>query len=219
MLRDAGDVQVGGYATTTGVDAEVAVALTDRLDVSGAFSFSDTEQSRCLRDVSLDCSEEAEDYRRHRFGEVSAGYRFLVFPSSVASYQGGFGEVRAGYGRGWAEALDTYEFFGSNRILARGQYRRVFVQPGAYVDRGVLQVHHAWRFSHVRFSSFEGPDETYGRTDVNVFLEPAVTLRIGPDPLVFVAQTSLALPLTEPAYDFTPLTISLGAHVRLNELF
>lgn len=219
MLRAAGDVQASAYATTNGVDTEVAVAMTDRWSAAGAFSFGESGQSLCLDEPSRDCSGASDDARRHRFGEVSLGYKVPLFPSSDRPHEGGFADFRAGYGRGWAEAFDTYEFLGTSRIEARGQYERIFVQPGGYVDRGFMQFHHAWRFSFVNLYAFES-DDIDPRTERHaLFWEPATTLRIGPDPIVLVAQASLSLPLQQIEYDYTPMTISFGATIRLSELF
>lgn len=214
MLREGGAVQVGGFATTSGLDAHAAVALTDRLSVIGGYAQGEAEQSRCSAPIGADCAEVPDDRRRHRFGEVGVGYQQSIHASS-----GLHGAVHAGYGRGWAETITHHERTGGHEESAEGHYQRFFVQPGVFFDRGALQVAHASRLSHVRFSAFEA-NGARAEDRGHLFWEPALTIRAGPDPIVFGVQSSLAVPLGgDVGYDYQRVTISVGAQLRLNEVF
>jgi hypothetical protein len=214
MLREAGAVQVGGFATTSGLDAHGAVAVTDRWSVIGGYARGDAEQSRCSATTDTACTDVPDDRREHRFGEIGVGHQRVLHAPT-----GFHGAVHAGYGRGWAESVTHHEQAGGHERRAEGQYQRVFVQPGVFFDRGPLQVAHASRLSHVHFSTFETSDpDGSGRS--HLFWEPALTVRAGPDPVVFGVQSSLAVPLgPDVDYDYQRFTISVGAQVRLNELF
>lgn len=214
MLREAGAVQVGGFATTSGLDAHGAVAVTDRWSMIGGYAQGHAEQSRCRTATATACTDVPEDRREHRFGEVGVGYQRTLHPAS-----GFHGVVHAGYGRGWAETITHHERTGEHERRAEGDYQRVFVQPGVFFDRGPLQVAHASRLSHVRFSTFK-TSEPSGADGSHVFWEPALTVRAGPDPIVFSVQSSLAVPLGPNVnYDYQRFTISVGAQLRLNEVF
>lgn len=214
MLREAGDVQVGGFATTSGLDASGAVAVTDRVSVIGGYSQGDAEQSRCSTTSDTDCAEVPDDFRRHRFGEVGVGYQV-----SVDEGAGLHAVVHAGYGRGWTETDTHYERAGSRNKWFRGHYERFFLQPGVFLDRGPLQVGHASRFSRVHFYAFETSEPRWSGRE-HIFWEPALTVRAGPDPIVFGVQSSLAVPLGDDVgYDYQRITISVGAQLRVDELF
>ncbi len=206
LLKRQGDVRAGAHASTSGVEVQAASALTDHLGLMANFSFA-RRGSR-----SDNPRADGEDYHRHRFGEVGIGY-FKTWS------QGGHAGVYAGYGRGWAESVDAYEFFSSNLVQARGRYTRFFVQPavGATVD--LFQMHMATRLVRINFYEFETGRETAATDQVGVFIEPAVGASLGPDPVRVGVQVGLSVPLTdtdEIAFDYQMAWIALGVRVRLN---
>jgi len=135
MLEEQGEVQVGGYAGTSGIDLQAAAALTDHVGAFADFSFGNQEGE------SSDPAND-DDFHRHRFGEVGIGY-FTGFGRA------GHFEVYGGYGLGRAEAADEYDIFGPSIVMATGRYNRFFVQPALGVDVGPLQLNGIARLAHV----------------------------------------------------------------------
>lgn len=213
MLREQGEVQVGGFATSNGLDAQAAVALTDRLGVVGGYSFSGEPSVDC---PDLDCPNAPSDYRRHEFAEVGVGY------TERSDDHLGL-EFFAGYGRGKAKAVDTYYFFpfGEEEVLAEGRYNRYYAQPGVFYDDDWLQLSLTGRVSAVRFYELQSSEAFWSKGTTDIFFEPASTVRAGPDPFVFTVQTGLAIPLfaRSDLYDYQPITISIGLNIRLDQFF
>lgn len=200
MLTEKGDVHAGGFLGSNGFDLQAAVAVRDHVGVSADFSYANQEE------------EEDSDFHRHHFGEVGIGYFTDMDP--VGQF-----EVYGGYGRGQAEAFDTYEFFGSGSVRATGRYNRFFVQPAVGFEAGPLRLNGAVRLVWVDFYEFETSRETVPRDAGVVFYEPALGLSLGTSGVRFGVQAGVSNSFVDPSdvdFDTVPLWLSLGVQFRMN---
>lgn len=204
MLEGQGEVQVGGYLGSSGIDLQGAVALTDHVGVSADFSYADQEQE--AEDESI-----GSDVHNHRFGEVGLGY------FTDAGEAGRF-EVYGGYGRGSAEATDEYEFFGSQSVTATGRYDRFFLQPAMGITVGPLTLNGAIRLVRVRFFEFETSREIFSENRAQFFVEPAGGVQIGTRTVRFGTQIGVSQPFTpasDVAFHHQPIWLSVGVQLAL----
>lgn len=204
LLDEAGDVQVGGYLSTNGYDAQGAVAVSDQVGVMANVSYADWEGERYNNAPPI-------DFHRHLFGEVGVGY--------FTDFGRGRYDLYAGYGRGWAEVYDTNLFAASDGERVRGRYSRLFVQPSIGIAYEPVDAIFSMRIVRVQFSSFEGESGLL-RPDRSVaFIEPAATIRVGPPQFKFVTQAGLVMPIRKYyQFDHQPFSMAFGVQVKLNEL-
>lgn len=210
MLEERGDVQVGGrvgaFGGTRGLDLQAAYAVTDKVGVSADFSHGDEQP-------------DDPDFHLHQFGEMGIGYFNDI--SSFAQF-----EVYGGYGRGQAESEDTYTFFTTETIRAKGRYDRLFLQPALQVKGGPLHLYGAARLVRVNFHEFvstedSGPTRTVSDIQPVYFNEMAVGLGLGTGPFRIGLQSGISAPLSDPEdieFDTQSVWISLGAQFRFNVL-
>lgn len=208
MLEERGDIQVGGYAGTSGIDLQAAAALTDHVGAFADFSFGNQEGD-------ADDPANDDDFHRHRFGEVGIGY--FTELGRVGHF-----EVYGGYGLGQAEAADEYQFISPGLVTATGRYTRFFVQPAVGVDVGPLRVNGAARLVRVNFYEFETSSLTVSEDQTAFFVEPAVGLSLGTGTVRFGTQVGMSRVLPDAddnvAFDYQPLWFSIGMQLKLNPL-
>lgn len=203
MLEEQGEVQVGGYLGSSGIDVQAAVALSDHVGASADFSYANQEQDE-------DALFSADEHN-HRFGEVGVGY--FTDLSAVARF-----EVYGGYGIGRAKARDDYEFITSGTVTATGRYDRFFLQPAMGIAAGPLHLNGALRLVRVHFREFETSREVFSEDETAFFVEPAVGVRVGTGTVRFETQVGLSRSFTAPsdvAFDHDPLWMSVGVQYTM----
>lgn len=203
MLEEQGEVQVGGYLGSSGIDLQGAVAVSDHIGAAAGFSYADQDR---------DAEEEVDDpdLHRHRFGEMSLGYF-----TEVGQY--GRVELYCGYGRGWAEARDDYEFFSSETITLRGRYDRLFLQPAVGVQAGPLHLYGAVRLARVNFYEFEEDGQIASENKRELFAEPALGAGLGTSGLRFDFQAGNSMALQGPGstdIEHESFWLSIGVQLR-----
>jgi hypothetical protein len=188
-------VQIGN-----GIEAQSAVAVTEHFAVMANYLYIDVSNT-----------ENEQDYHRHRFFEGAIGY--------FSNKDDSFFEVFAGYGRGKGSANEGFEFLGSDALFATGRYERYFIQPALGLNKNVMNVSFAPRFSMVDFYEFS---TEVGRSDIHeepkFFFEPAVIGRanFANNHMYFVFQGGLSLGMSDNIYfDRRNFQFSAGFGLRL----
>lgn len=201
MFTKSGEFQAS-FQLGNGIEAQTAFAVTDHFGLMANYAFIDRE--------SFD-PDNPDNYLRHKFFEGGAGY-FLNNEDS-------FFEVFAGYGRGEGSSFEEYQFFGSQSLLATGKYERYFLQPAFGLNKKVMNVSFAPRFSLVDFYKFSNETVSYPINEQPKFLfEPAFIGRINfaHDHVFFVFQTGASLGMSSDIYfDHRAFYVSLGLGLRL----
>lgn len=164
MFRESGEFQGSVYAAA-GVDVQAAYAVTDHIALMGNYSFLSSKQT----DEEL----QNPDYtRKNSFWEGGLG----VFEATKNTRY----ELYAGYGMGTGTSASQYYFFysdfGQQKIVATGNYSRIFIQPAIGTNHKNFNLTFAPRFTVVKFSDFTSsgitrePDEK-----PQLFAEPALS--------------------------------------------
>lgn len=206
QLDEQGDVQLGGYFGSSGVDVQAAAAVSDHVGVMADFSAANQEEQQGSEGAP------ADNFHRHQFGEVGLGYFGDVGSRADVGVYGGFGI-------GQAEATDNYEFVSADVVKASGNYNRWFVQPSMHLSAGPVRFLSAVRFARVHFGEFETNRRTYSANESELFLEPALGLSLGTSTVRFDTQFGISRPLAgaeEVAFDYEPSWLSFGVQVNLN---
>lgn len=215
LHRGAGEFQGSAYFTT-GVDVQLAFALTDHIGVTGNYNILSQNQG-LPQDTGVP-NMPPSFQRKNNFGEVGLGYY-----NSTRSKRF---EIYGGYGMGEGTSYDSYYFFAQNfgvkGIVATGKYHRYYIQPSIGTNSKKFNLAFTMRISAVEFSEFSSDGFT-GTTvtktpneSIHVFVEPALT---GKFPLagnlygVFQLGLNTAAP-SEVYFDFVPLQFSVGVQLK-----
>ncbi len=192
LLSNQGQFQGSVYSGTSGYDIQTSYALTGNLGLMANGSFySNTEDS-------------TGDYSKRNFWEGGAGY-YKVF--------GGAGrfETYGGYGQGTSTYRNSYELFGSQEVIATGDYRRFFIQPSIGTATDFFDAALSLRTCYVNFYRIKSGDLSLDHSVDGVFIEPTVTARLGYKHVKFLAQMGYSLPLGQDVEMFwQPFLFNLG---------
>jgi hypothetical protein len=202
QFREAGEFQLGAYVGT-GVDAQVAYAITDHLGMMANGSFA--------------TKKETDFTRQQQFGEIGIGYFNANRNMRI--------ELFGGYGLGKSTHSSQYYFFfpqfGQQQLVTTGEYQRVFIQPGIGTNNRRFNMSVSMRFSSVDFKRFraEGfevePDEA-----PQLFIEPALTGRFPLRGNIYgLFQLGVGLSSDAESYfKTTPLQASFGIQINTTSL-
>jgi len=211
LFRGAGEFQGSAYLTT-GVDVQMAYALTDHLGITGDYSIMSLKQT-----LPPDAPE-PDFKRKNNFGEIGLGYYNSTKSRRI--------EVYAGYGLGQGTSYSNYYFFaqefGVKGIVATGKYQRFYIQPTIGTNNKKFNMAFTMRISGVDFSEFSSDGFT-GTTvtktpnePVHFFAEPALTGKIPLSGNLYgVFQLGLNLPIPSDVYfEFVPLQFAIGVQLK-----
>lgn len=168
--------------------------------------------------------EDCRTYKRN-FGELGLGY---YFPNERDKES--VTEVFAGFGTGTSETLENNGLNGSNPdevISAEGRYFRLFIQGDYGARNKTFEYANSIRISGVRFYNYEeyltqpgSPDIKQTNNDAawRVFVEPAITGRIGFENVKLSGQIGFSIPITKKSnfrsrYGWT----SIGLQINLSQ--
>jgi hypothetical protein len=191
MLSNAGEVQLSVHSATSGFDPQFALAVTDNIGIMLNGSFGEASY------------EDSDNYRKHKFFEMGAGYyqklndnfRFETF----GGY--GFGEIQSDYG--------YYQWIPHKTINSK----RFFLQPGVGATFHPFEGCVSARIVHLRLTQND-------RSSNGMFFEPAVTGKIIYKRVKGVMQLGLSVPVG--TYDLTleyqPVMLSIGLSVNVGKM-
>ena len=215
LFRGAGEFQGSAYFTT-GVDVQMAYAITEHLGVTGNYNILSKNQE-LPQDAKVP-NMPSSFQRKNNFGEVGLGY--------YQSTRSKRFEIYGGYGMGKGTSYDNYYFFaqdfGVKGVVATGKYSRFYIQPSFGTNNKKFNMAFTMRISAVDFSEFtsdgftgttvtKNPDEP-----MHIFLEPSLT---GKFPLAGnlygVFQLNLNGPLPNDVYfEYVPLQFAVGIQLK-----
>jgi len=185
-----------------GIEAQSAFAITEHFGVMVNYAFIDRNSFN---------PDKPDNYLRHKFFEGGAGY--------FVNNEDSFFEVFAGFGKGKGSSYATYQFFGAQSDLATGRYDRFFLQPAFGLNKKVMNISFAPRFSLVDFYEFSNETSSYPIDEKATFLfEPAVIGRVNfaNNHMFFTFQTGASLGMSTDVYfDRRTFQLSMGLGLRL----
>ncbi|MFW5761118.1 MAG: hypothetical protein ACOCXH_09080 [Cyclobacteriaceae bacterium] len=142
-----------------GLDIQGASAIDHNLSIMGNFSVSSNSRDSI-----------AGRHHEHLVGELAIGhFGHLTMETTY--------EVYAGFGRGYLQAYNQFDFFGPQNTLARGQFTRYFLQGnvGRKIDK--IEFGGALKTSYFNMFEVKSQDVTIRQTFNSIFLEPVVFAR------------------------------------------
>jgi hypothetical protein len=204
QFKEAGEIQIGGYYGTNGIEFQLAGSLTDYIALIGNGSFA----SR---------GGEGEDLHKHNFIEGGLGWFTTIGES-------GCFDLFGGYGAGDAESQTVFESsFDSNHYLkAHGDFSRIFFQSSIGVShKGAdrkpdFAYGIAVRYSIVEFTNFIGSNENAMAVQNN-FIEPVLFTSLGKKHVHVKFQWGLVTAVkhrSELPFDYEPMWLSIGLNLQ-----
>ncbi len=194
--EDEADIAV--YTGLNGFDAQGAYALTPKLGVVGGISASNREGSSSSSDHQHIAIEVGAEY----FKKLGKNGRF---------------EALAGLGFGTSEAKEHYDFYGPQKVNAKGSFSNYFLQSNIGLETRAFDLGLAVRMNQIVFSKFETSSTTYNNTKAGTFFEPSIFARLGWEKLKVETQIGFSVPLQQDLeFQYEPLTFSLGIRYNWN---
>lgn len=192
LLSNKGELQMSVYSGLSGIDPQIAYAVTDNIGIMFNGSYSNRT------------SDSTDNYHRHLFGEVGLGYyRKMGDKWRVEAYGGaGLGKIQAEYENGlWASKSDVNNF-------------RAFLQPGIGFTTKVGGISFNPRFAAVSLY------QAGGTRSVGVFVEPTMTGKVGYKFIKAVAQVGFSVPFIQDQvmFNYNPFIFSLGLQFNINNI-
>ncbi len=191
LLSNKGEMQAAIHLGTAGFDPQLAYAITDNIGVMLNGSFENSK------------SDSTDDYHKHNFVELGAGY-YTKFNEN------GCFEVYGGYGYGNMQTLVEKTIFNSKLDV---QSSRIFIQPAVGLSTNFVDISLASRF--VILSAKQNEIRI-----TRSYLEPTLTFKAGPKHIKGVFQVGYSYPLNSiENIDYQPFMLSLGLHLKLNRKY
>ncbi|MBD3411265.1 MAG: hypothetical protein GF419_13805 [Ignavibacteriales bacterium] len=198
LFAEQGDVSAGFSSGASGSDFHVAAALTDEAAIMANASIARKD------------SVNDDSYHEHEFYEGAIGY--FLSTDDVWRF-----ETYAGYGEGTSEAENSFDFADESiHSYARGSYRRYFAQFTMGMVYDHVEAGFGGRFSYVDFYEVETAGAAYSQSETGMFVEPAVFLRFGLEPIKI--QLQIAGSVGAAPFEHETFIASAGVAVRLNAL-
>jgi hypothetical protein len=193
MFDGQGQVRGMGSFGNNGLNLHAGYSITRNLALTGGMTYAS------------DVDNPGETF----FTELGAGWYSAPSVFRV--------EVLSGIGFGVARATGTYRFITDRTIEARGVYGRYYLQPSMGVSFSMVDFSLSSRAVWVNFFRFE---ETAGSGLVargigGLFMEPAMTLGVGPKNFKVFGQLAFSLPSRLPGFDHLPVLLSFGLRLNL----
>jgi len=208
LFAEGGEFQ-GTVYVTTGIEAQLAYAVSDNVALMGNYAW-----------VSEKNSEQGFT-RKNNYYEGGLGYfkntrsrRFEIF--------GGYG---AGNGTGQGQYNFFFPTFGQQELITDYKYTRIFIQPSIGTNNRKFNIAFTTRFSFVDFSEFTAETPTIPSTTVkpsespHLFFEPALTGRfplVGNLNGIFQLGLNVALP-TDVYFTSVPAQIAIGIQLHIGD--
>ncbi len=208
LFAERGEFQ-GTVYVTTGIEAQLAYAVSDNVALMGNYARLKEENS-------------AQGFtRENNYYEGGLGY-FKNTRSRRFELFGGYG---AGSGTGQGQYNFFFSTFGQQELVTDYKYTRIFIQPSIGTNNRKFNIAFTARFSFVDFTEFTAATATIPATtekpdeSPHLFFEPALTGRF---PLIGnlngIIQLGLNVALPSDVY-FTsvPVQAALGIQLHLGD--
>lgn len=189
LLQQRGELNATLQMSTGGLNVQGAFAATDQLAVmvNGAYNQTDTSSNDA----------------RHKFLEAGVGMYKRLGNIGITSMYGGYGH---------GETTRNYTL----EKQPYGRYHRYFVQSAIGLRTGAFEAGAAARMSIVNMYHYENSTTIYEDGTFDLFLEPALFMRLGWENVKFHSQLGLCIPAQDPGiYEFQPIFFSIGMNFRL----
>ena len=195
VFEDKGEIQANIGAGISGIDAQMAYAVTDHIGVMANTSFRSQT------------SDTTDDFHKHNFAEFGTGYYTNITKKATISIYGG-------YGFGNVKSLDEDNLIDND--VTDADFNRIFLQPAFGVTTKHFDASFTPRlvFVDVKYNE-EVLNEAKG---FHPIIEPVLTTRFGFENVKFITQAGLSLPFNTEKLDFDiqPFIISVGVHLNLD---
>ena len=186
LLSNKNELQASINTGTSGFDPQIAYAVTDNIGIMLNGSFKDSK------------SDSLEDYHKHQFGEIGIGYYKKLDENARF-------EVFTGFGYGKIKAYTEFAFL--NDYVNLESYR-FFIQPDIGITNKIIDASFSTRF--IVFNTINN-NINYNR----MFLEPALTFRVGYKYIKFSVQVGYSFALSSSIINYEPFIFSIGLHAKL----
>lgn len=215
MLKNKGDLKIGGSLGTSGADLNSAYALTNNIGIMINGSVKNGES-----EVTIGNGETKVTKQDHSIVEFGLG--------SFRSFSNGFTtDIFAGIGYGNVETTDK---FGLHDGILKGDYNKFFIQPSLGVVAKYIEGAVSVRFSGVKMDLT--PYGFKDKTDVEYlykknkelvwFYEPTLTARFGSEKIKGVFQVGYSARIKDSDihyFDHEPFIFNMGVQFSVNKFF
>jgi len=170
LIKAYNESTINANAGLNGLDIQGATAIDHHLSIMGNFSYSTSGRDSA-----------AGNHHQHLMGELAIGhFGHLTMETTY--------EIFAGYGLGYYQAYNQFDFFGPYNTLARGQFNRYFLQGnfGRKIDN--IEFGGALKTSYFNMFEIKSQDVTIRESYNSIFLEPAVFARFDLQKLQLTTQ-------------------------------
>jgi len=203
LLSNKGEVQASVNIGISGIDPQLAVAVTENIGLMLNASFYDMNNT------------DPDGYKNGRlFIEGGIGY-YKPFYSDIRF------ETFGGFGVG-----EINGYFENNVFSGHGasQYRRVFIQPDIGFCTDVFDISLAGRLCFVNIVLTSDSLRQFSRNTFDPFFEPTITVKVGYKYVKFVTQFGVSFPLRSATYhydqvyyNYVPIIFSVGLQLNLGK--
>jgi len=184
LFSSKGEMQAVIGTGTSGVDPQLAYAITDHVGVIANASFANRRDSA--------------NFHKHSFAEAGAGYT-LAFGKS------GRFEVFGGGGMG---SIDAKYHSGIFDGRSKATFNRFFIQPSIGKASDIFDCAFT---SRLVFLSMHNDNDSLKTNSMDMFIEPTFTAKVGWKYIKMMFQIGLSLPLKEiKNYGNQPFMFSIG---------
>lgn len=183
LLSSKGELQTIIGTGTSGVDPQLAYAITDHVGVMVNASFAN-------RNDSL-------HYHKHNYGETALGYTLQI--QDAACF-----EVFAGGGYGTVDALYSRDgFYGKSK----GDLVKFFLQPTISAKGKIVEGAFTQR---VVFIKMDYSERSFNSNKIYSFIEPTITVKLGWKYVKLFVQMGFSIPLNTYSITNQPFMFSFG---------
>ena len=193
MMKNKGEFQASLNAGDfMSFDPQFAYALTDNIGLMMNTSFQNTKAKM-------------GGYHKHILGEAGIGYYNKT--GKLFDF-----EVFAGYGYSEIETKNTIYFGGYQTFYSNAKTDRIFLQPNVGFSSNTLEGSLSSRFTYNFIHDHYHMEEKQA-----LFIDPALSLKIGWEQLKISLQIGFSMPLYESSnVEYKPGIFSVGVHYYVN---
>ena len=197
LLTNKKEIQISGSTGLSGVEAQLAVGVTNHIGVMVNWNYRD------------DTNDTTDTYHYHNFFEGGIGY-YTTF-SSLGRF-----EIYGGYGFGNVDVnIQTI----ATQDIVKAKFNRVFIQPNFGFSSQFFDLGFAPRIVYVMMN----PERLQYSTINRFFVEPAGILRFGYRYMYLTSQIGFSIPLngfeSSTWFNTNPFLFSVGINIKLFKIY